>query len=175
MLERRAIAAELRAGAGRTLFGYAARFNVEAELAGFTERIAPGAFRDVLAGGADVLALVDHNPEKLLGRTASRTLRLSEDAQGLAFELELPDTSLAADVLALARRGDLGGMSFGFIVPRGGDAWTGSVRELRRVELREISVVSAWPAYSQTEVAVRSRGAALPLDLARAWLATVRP
>jgi phage head maturation protease len=33
----------------------------------------------------------------------------------------------------------------------------GNRRELRSVELREISVVSAWPAYANTNVEARSR------------------
>ena len=46
-----------------------------------------------------------------------------------------------------------------FIVPAGGDAWSGDRRELRTVDLREISVVQAWPAYGETTVSARSRGA----------------
>ena len=55
-LERRAIT-ELRA-AGRKLEGYAARFNIEARIADFTEVIRAGAFSNSLAGGRDILALV---------------------------------------------------------------------------------------------------------------------
>ncbi len=62
-----------------------------------------------------------------------------------------------ADMLALASRGDLGGMSFGFR-PVAED-WRdgGKTRELRAVELVEISVVSAWPAYEGTTVAARGK------------------
>ncbi|WP_234050740.1 MULTISPECIES: HK97 family phage prohead protease [unclassified Xanthobacter] len=151
-MERRAFP-EVRA-AGRRLEGYAATFNTEARIAGFTEIIAPGAFR---ALGSDVLALLDHDPGKVLGRTRSGTLRLLEDAKGLAFSLDLPDTQAGRDVLALAERGDLGGMSFGFTVPKGGESWQGTRRTLRTVGLAEISVVQAWPAYSGTEIALRAR------------------
>lgn len=153
-LERR-FATELRT-AGRRIEGYAATFGTEANLGSFRERIEPGAFRSALAG--DVLALLDHDPGKVLGRTRTGTLQLREDAKGLAFGLDVPDTQAGRDVLALAERGDLGGMSFGFTVPVGGDAWTGNTRTLRTIGLREISVVSAWPAYEGTEVALRSRG-----------------
>lgn len=153
-LERRAVT-ELRA-AGRRLEGYAALFGSEARIGSFVETIAPGAFRSALAG--DVLALLDHNEGQVLGRTRSGTLRLTEDSRGLAFSLDLPDTAAGRDVLALAQRDDLGGMSFGFKVPRGGDDWHGEKRTLRTIDLKEISVVSSWPAYPDTEIALRSRG-----------------
>lgn len=152
-MERRAFT-EVRA-VGRRIEGYAATFNSEADLGGFVERIAPGAFRGSLGG--DILALLDHDAGKVLGRTRSGTLRLSEDSKGLAFSLDLPDTQAGRDVLALAERGDLGGMSIGFTVPKGGETWDGNRRELRIVDLREISVVSAWPAYPDTEIALRAR------------------
>lgn len=169
-LERRLVL-ELRADA-RTLSGYAAKFGVTAKIATFTETIRPGAFSASLASGQDVLALVDHDPGKVLARTKSGTLKLSEDAVGLRFELTVPDTQPGRDALELAKRGDLGGMSFGFLVPDGGDRWDGSKRTLHTVDLREISVVSAWPAYPATEVHARAHA---PL-LARAlrYLETCR-
>lgn len=152
-IERRASAIEVRAS-GRSLKGYAAVFGSVAEIGRVRETIAPGAFAASLSG--DVLALLDHDPGKVLGRTRSGSLTLTEDAKGLAFELSLPDTQAGADVLALATRGDLGGMSFGFRVPDGGDSWEGERRTLNRVDLREISVVSAWPAYPDTSLALRA-------------------
>jgi HK97 family phage prohead protease len=70
----------------------------------------------------------------------------------------VPNTTLGNDVLALAQRGDLSGMSFGFTVPKGGDAWpTNSTRELRSVNLAEVSVLHRLPAYDQTSVSARAR------------------
>jgi HK97 family phage prohead protease len=161
---------------GRKLEGYAALFNSPAMIGGsFTESIVPGAFRGSLTG--DVLALVDHDPARMLARTKSGSLRLSEDSRGLAFDLDIPDTSHGRDVLALAERGDLGGMSFGFTVPAGGDRWQGKARELRAITLREISVVQAWPAYEGTIVHARSFTAKPPTPLlfARKYLETLRP
>lgn len=155
MTERRSALIELRA-AGRRLEGYAATFGTEARIADFAETIAPGAFSASLATGGDILVLVDHDPTRLLARTRSGSLRLSEDSKGLAFEIDAPDTQPGRDVLALAERGDLGGMSFAFTVPPGGDRWEGRKRELRAVNLREISVVSSWPAYAGTSVQARS-------------------
>ncbi len=149
-------AVELRA-AGRTLQGYAATFGTPAKIGTFTESIRAGAFRASLASGRDVLALVDHDPTRLLARTSSGTLTLNEDARGLAFTIQVPDTQLGHDTLALAQRGDLGGMSFAF---RATDAaWPSKdVRELRAVELIEVSIVQAFPAYSDTSIAARAAG-----------------
>lgn len=144
--------------AGRRIEGYAATFGSVARIGTYEERIAPGAFRSALSG--DVLAMLDHDAGKVLGRTRSGTLRLTEDAKGLAFSLDLPDTQAGRDVQALAERGDLGGMSFGFRVPEGGENWTGNTRNLTAIDLREISIVQAWPAYPDTEVSLRSAQAA---------------
>ena len=59
---------------------------------------------------------MDHDAKRVLARTRSGNLRLTEDSQGLEFEISVPDTTFGADVLELAERGDLGGMSFGFVV-----------------------------------------------------------
>ena len=173
-LERR-FATDLRSS-GRRLEGYAATFAHEADLGTFRERISLGAFRSVST--RDVLALLDHDPGKVLGRTRTGTLSLREDDKGLAFTLDLPDTAAGRDVLALAARDDLGGMSFGFTVPEGGEEWEGATRTLRAIDLHEISVVSAWPAYEGTEIALRSmqrhcgaqkRARAIRLAEARQW------
>jgi hypothetical protein len=154
-IEHRALATAVRAQ-GRRLVGYAATFGTPTDIDGrFTETIARGAFRDTLGKHEDVLALVDHDASKLLGRTASGTLRLNEDPRGLAFEVDVPPTTLGNDVLAMAERGDLGGMSFGFRTLA--DHWTDQrTRELRSVQLVEVSVVHAFPAYQGTTVQARA-------------------
>ena len=168
-LERRAASGVT--AAGRKLTGYIARFDSEARIGSFVETIKPGAFRASLASGKDILALVDHDPKAVLGRTKSGSLELREDAQGLAFTLTLPDTNAGRDLIALAERGDLGGASFGFTVPKGGDHWNGDNRELRNIELHEVSIVQSWPAYANTEVNLRSRqDANLHLDPRFRWL-----
>lgn len=151
---RQAVSLELSAS-GRSLEGYAAVFGVETRIKDFREVVMPGAFSGSL--GRDVLALVDHDPAKVLGRTRSGTLQLKEDAKGLRFSVSLPDTTLARDVLEMVKRGDVGGCSFGFQVAPGGESWQGKRRELRAVNLMEISIVSAWPAYRGTEVHARAK------------------
>ena len=161
--EKRGYAAEIRTK-GRRLEGYAATFGNPAIIGGrFTETIAKGAFSGSIRSRVDVLALVDHDPSRVLARTRSGTLRLSEDSRGLAFDLDIPDTQAGRDVLALAERGDLGGMSFGFTAldeQRDGDK-----RELRAVELHEISIVLAWPAYDGTVIQARSQSQSAPFRL----------
>jgi HK97 family phage prohead protease len=144
-------------GIGR-ICGLAAPFNVPTQIGGFTETIRPGAFAASLAANADIRALVDHCDDKLLGRTRSGTLSLMETRNGLAFEIDVPNTTLGRDVWAMAKRGDLSGCSFGFTVPPGGDAWPErDKRELRSVNLAEISILHRLPAYSQTEISARAR------------------
>jgi len=152
-MDRRALDIEVRTK-GRRLEGYAALFGVEARIGRMVETIAPGAFSVALGAQSDVLALVDHDPARVLARTRSGSLRLSEDSRGLAFDFDVPDTQAGRDVLALAERGDLGGMSFGFTATD--EAFNGERRELRAVNLHEISVVAAWPAYQGTIVQARS-------------------
>ena len=161
-IERRAADLEVRA-TGRTLEGYAAVFDARATIADFEEIIARGAFSASLLKG-DKLALVDHDTAKLLARTRNGSLKLAEDSRGLHFEIALPKTSLADDIRALAEAGSLGGASFGFMVER--DRWSGNLRTLEAVDLREISIVNAWPAYPQTSVSARSAMQHDP-DLAR--------
>jgi len=173
-IERRAAALEVRAS-GRRLAGTVARFGVEARIGSTTEVIKPGAFSASLRNGDDILALVDHDTTKVIARTKAGSLKLRETAEGLEFETaDLPDTTAANDVLALVRSGNHGGASFGFLVRENGERWTGRKRELLDIDLREVSIVSAWPAYPQTSVTARSRMSEPPrLRLARLFLDTV--
>lgn len=171
-IERRA-ALDVKAS-GRKLTGYVARFDSEARIGSFTEVIRRGAFRASLDSGADILALADHDPRAVLGRTRTGTLELREDADGLAFTLTLPDTQAGRDLAALAERGDLGGCSFGFTVKPDGEHWEGNRRELRAVDLREVSIVQSWPAYPDTSVALRNRQPESQLAVLRYWLETCR-
>jgi HK97 family phage prohead protease len=109
---------EIRAnktGDKMTVSGYAARYNtLSNDLGGFKERIAPGAFDRILASKPDVVALFNHDMNSVLGRTTSGTLRLNADNVGLAFELDLPNTTVGRDTYESVKRGDLNGCSFAF-------------------------------------------------------------
>lgn len=168
-LERRAYQVmELRADAGEgmapKISGHAAMFDVLSEdLGGFRERIAPGAFTKTLLS-ADIRALFNHDSNFVLGRNKASTLRLKEDLTGLAIEIDPPDTQFARDLMVSMKRGDISQMSFGFYT--GADKWAKVdgewVRTLLEVELFDVSPVT-YPAYPQTDVAVRSLEAARQL------------
>lgn len=153
------LAVELRAEvSGNTLTGHAAVFGQVAQIRGGYEAIAPQAFDEVLARDDDVVALRDHNPTLILGRRANGSLRLSTDTEGLAFEVDLPDTSYAEDVKRLVAGGYLRGASFGFL-PGKDELGTLNSRQLRThtsvSRLLDVSVVTL-PAYAGTDVALRS-------------------
>jgi HK97 family phage prohead protease len=137
--------------------GHAAKFDVLSEdLGGFRERIAPGAFAKSI-GSSDIRALFNHDANIVLGRNKAGTLRLSEDLAGLAYDVDAPDTQLVRDmVLSPIARGDVTQCSFGFYTIN--DKWAKVdgewVRTLLEVELLDVSPVT-YPAYPQTEVAVR--------------------
>jgi uncharacterized protein len=158
--EFRSFEGEIRTdGDGSTFVGYAAKFNVPSEPLPFIERIAPGAFgKSLRQRSKDVRLYVNHNSDMVLASKRSGTLRLTEDGVGLRVEADLPDTTAARDLRALMQAGVVSTMSFGFTVPRGGDKWNGdgSERVLTGINLHEVSVVTGFPAYPQTEAAVRS-------------------
>lgn len=162
VVERRA-AIEFRAGGDAKsprLVGYAAVYNSPSQdLGGFIEIVKPGAFTRTLKSARDPLALVQHMPQLVLGRRSAGTLRLSEDSKGLAFEIDVPDTTAARDLLVSVERGDVRGASFAFSTPQGGDRWEArgdkAIRELLDVDLHEVTV-TAQPAYLDTSVARRS-------------------
>ena len=142
----------------KSIVGYAAVFDsLSLDLGGFVEKIAPGAFTETLKRSDDVVALFDHEIAKLLGRSTSGTLRLSEDSKGLKVTIAPPDTATGREVVELLGRGDLSKMSFSFRTV--GDSWETRgelpVRTLERVNLVDISVV-VFPAYPSTSVGLRS-------------------
>jgi uncharacterized protein len=185
-IERRSLVSELRAesqGDEMAIAGYAALFNsLSKDLGGFKERIAPGAFTRSLASGADVKALVNHDPSQLLGRTKNSTLKLEQDDRGLKFRVSLnPDVEAHRSIHALISNGTMDECSFGFMIPDGGDAWdeakdeegrTYQRRTLRDLTLFEISSV-VFPAYNETSVAARAMADYYADDTA-AWVASKR-
>ena len=167
-VETRTAQIEFRAdGESRTATGYAAMFNLDSgDLGGFTESIAPGAFEAALKK-SDVRALFNHNPDLVLARTASGTLKLETDGVGLRYTFDIPNTSYGNDFAEMLKRGDVSQSSFGFTVER--DAWESASEEkaagskypkMKRtiLEVRELFDVSpvTYPAYPDTTVALRS-------------------
>ena len=170
MIERRTYPArELRAvenDGKKKLMGYAAVFGqLSEDLGGFREQVAPGAFAATVAED-DIRALWNHEPGEILGRNKAGTLALAEDQQGLAIEIDPPDTQRGRDAMVSIGRGDVSQMSFGFQTVT--DDWNYRegeiIRTLVKVRLFDVSPVT-FPAYPQTDISIRAID---PVALARA-------
>ena len=135
---------------GQTIAGYAAVFNSPSEdLGGFIEYIAPGAFDSVM--NDDVRGFYNHDYNYLLGRASSGTLRLSTDERGLRYEIDLPNTTYANDLIELMRRGDVKESSFAFMIES--DSWSvknkQNIRTITKISrLIDVApvVIPAYPA-----------------------------
>lgn len=135
---------------GQTIMGYAAVFNSPSEdLGGFIEYIAPGAFDSVM--NDDVRGFYNHDYNYLLGRASSGTLRLSTDERGLRYEIDLPNTTYANDLIELMRRGDVKESSFAFMIES--DSWSvknkQNIRTITKISrLIDVApvVIPAYPA-----------------------------
>lgn len=165
-IERRSIAAPIEVRAkddgAKTLVGYAALYDTpSADLGGFTEFVRAGAFDRALRENQEVLARVEHDTRLLLGRRSNGTCRVTADAKGLRYEVDLPDTAAARDLLALVERGDVRGSSFAFAVPdENAERWSRTadgkrVRELLDLDLFDVAP-TADPAYPATTVSARA-------------------
>jgi HK97 family phage prohead protease len=140
---------------GNTLSGTVHLFGVRALVNGGYEEFAPSAFTEILnREDIDVRSFWNHNTDLLLGRRGAGTLRLEAEDEALNFSVDLPETTYAEDLKVLVRRGDLTGMSFGYIP---GKFQLGSFngKVLRRhtsvASLIEVSPVSL-PAFDGTSV-----------------------
>jgi HK97 family phage prohead protease len=149
---------EVRAeGDSKKIVGYAAVFNSPTDIGGFfREQIKPGAFAAAIARD-DVRALIDHDSTLVLGRNKAGTLTLAEDEKGLRIEITPPDTQPSRDLMVSMERGDISGMSFGFraLKQEWDDTQDPPLRTIIEAELFDVSVVT-YPAYADTEVALRS-------------------
>jgi HK97 family phage prohead protease len=159
---------------GRTIGGYAAVYDQPwnpdlVEQMGYTETIARGAFRKALSRSPNVPLLWQHERRDVLATTKSRTLRLKDDARGLAFEADLPKTQLGDDLLELVHEGIVGGMSYGIgtlpsdsaMVMRGGRYF----REVRNAQKLLDVTLTYEPSYEAATVELRSAGfVAAPLQ-----------
>ncbi len=82
----------------RRIGGLAVPYNLTASTKDGLERVAPDAFRQVLAATRDILLLADHQPDRLLARRASGNLTLTDSAPGCRIR------RLAAPRVAAQRR-----------------------------------------------------------------------
>lgn len=147
----------------KTLVGYAAKFDkLSQDLGGFVEKIDPRAF-DRCVKRCDVRGLKNHDMNMLLGRTKSGTMQLTIDDEGLRYDIALPETQVARDLVTEIERGDIDGSSFSFMLePDGGDSWDDSTSPPTRtlLSVRDLFDVGpvASPAYLDTTTGVRAFG-----------------
>ena len=146
---------------GRTVSGYAIRFNEDSAFMGFTERINPSALPASMLENADIFAYFNHDWSKVLARTP-KSLKLDLRDDGLYYEFEAPNTQDGNDLLEHIKRGEMYGTSFAFSLPEdgSGEVWTKQedgtyMREIIMFDaLYEISPVYT-PAYPTTSVSAR--------------------
>jgi len=116
--------------------GYASLFGVE-DLAGDVVRA--GAFARTLARHRNVGMLLQHSG----GRSVGRWTAIREDGRGLFVRGLVTDATAAGRAaLKLIHGESLAGLSIGFIA-RDWSPRRGRGRELREIELREISLVTS--------------------------------
>jgi uncharacterized protein len=145
----------------RKMQGHAAVFGQVADLGWMKETIEPGAFKSSIKKD-DVRALFNHDPNFVLGRSTSGTLKMSEDDIGLKISIDPPDTQFARDLAVSIERGDINQMSFAFQVQeeewQRGEGKEPDRRILKKVKLFDVSPVT-YPAYEGTDIAMRSHDA----------------
>lgn len=151
----------------RYIEGYAIIFGQRSKLIRewgevFYEVIEPGAVDNVLRDeGLNVIATVDHDRSRMLGRTGSGTLELTKDKKGLKYRIQIPNTQLGDDMAALIERGDYYESSFIFTIAEKGLRYDRSediaVRYVSDFEsIRDVSIVIDG-AYANTAVKLRSQ------------------
>lgn len=118
--------------------GYASVFN---GVDSYGDTILPGAYADTLKNRSrPVRMFFNHDPHMPIGKWLSA----EEDAKGLKVSGELtPGLSLSSDVKAAMRHGTLDGLSIGYRIPSGGSEKDGKIRRLKRLDLFEVSIVTA--------------------------------
>ena len=130
-----------------------------ADLGGFVEIIARGAFSRTLNARSDIKAFWAHDEREILGSSAAGTLTLEDRADGLHFSIRVPTGSVQR--VESIERGDVSGVSFGFIIDPHGDEWNlegpETIRTLKSVHLIEISPGVAFPAYPAAHAAAAQR------------------
>lgn len=143
---------EVRAHAQGLVEGYASVFG---GVDSYGDTILPGAYEASLADhkakGTAPVMLWSHDMGAPIGRWTS----FREDARGLvvAGQLNLK-TSAGKEAFEHLQAGDLNGLSIGYRVAQGGAQFVNGVRQLAKLDLHEISVVSvpADPAARITSV-----------------------
>lgn len=156
---------------GRKIDGYAIVFNQWSEILYdpitkrfFREKINPSAVTEDLLNRSDIKALVEHMRTRLLARSnkGQGTLSLSIDEHGLRYSFDAPNTADGDYAVEMVSRGDINGSSFAFSAITGkDDTWVKQPdgvweRTISNIRFLSDVTITADPAYTQTEVSVRS-------------------
>ena len=144
-----------------TIEGIASKVEEFYDLGWFEEKVARGAFDDVLKD--DVRALFNHDPNLVLARTKSKTLKLFVDKDGnLAYSYKTPQRSYALDLQDSVKNKDVDQSSFAFRVKEEKWEWATKENKLKKdkrtiikfEKLFDVSPVT-YPASPSTKVAAR--------------------
>lgn len=149
----------------KKVVGYALKFNTWSEdLGGFIETIDRHALDN--CNMSDVRCLIDHDSQKILGRTTNRTLKLTVDDIGLKYECTPSNTTYARDLMTNMENGNINQCSFEFILNYDNDEcdnWEyDKERDIYKRTLKDIKQLFdvspvTYPAYSNTECVVAQR------------------
>ena len=159
--------------------GYAIVFNRESEILYdktnnryFIEVIDPSAVDVELIQRSDIKMLIDHTKSRMLARSryGEGSLQLEIDEYGLKFTFEVPDTVDGQFIKEMIRRNDYNGCSFAFTDDMVDVEYNRErglfIRNVRKIkQLYDCSIV-ADPAYSDTEVSLRSLEEVLEKEVA---------
>ncbi len=120
----------------------------------------------VKADATDVVATIDHDRTKVMGRTRNGTLMLNRTDQGISFETaDLPNTTAANDALELARGDYFAGSSFAIEGLRSKFDHAEDGTRIRRItsikRLVDVSLVMD-PAFSNSTAAAFSKESSVP-------------
>jgi hypothetical protein len=159
-------------GSGRTVLRglgvpYGAVSRVVGRLKGTPVRevIRQGAFTEVLRRqseqGVDIVSFYNHDENMILARQSAATLMISEEQDGIHYEIVLARTTYAGDLAENVRVGNVAGASFMFAARAPGLV----VTKQDGVYLRDIQQASALleigpvvsPAYEATDCQVSAR------------------
>lgn len=96
--------------------GFATLYDFSTDLGYFTMSIDRHAFKESIERGDEVVSLVNHDLNLLLGRTPNTLSLKWDDAHGLFCETQLPKHYLGDFAREALERGDFNQMSVGFMV-----------------------------------------------------------
>lgn len=163
----------------RRLTFYAAVFNQTTDitemengiLVRYRESIHPKAFDRALASDAEVIANIDHDEVQTFAKRSSGQLLLQSDPHGLFASTWVQETPEGDSILERVKSGELDGCSFRFVpvLNRVGE----DIVERMEVKLYDVCL-TATPAYSGTEVHVRTLHNKMPYLLARYKYAKIK-